>query len=483
MAGVRKVPISELGPGINNAMIIAVIIAKQTPRKIASKRNPGTERAVWSFTLRDTPYDFINASYWGSIENVNSIANGLHVGDVVEVMNAKVNMRQGGDSEERFQPSVTSPFQLILSENQSTIQLQRPVDEFDAETYNNLIQLLHIPTKAPSCFLTIADVLASGTSMGTEFIDLLVAVARVGPVKNIKTKDGRDIECREVIVLDQTNSSLTIQLWESDLIIQAGNWRPRHTVLFLADVRLAWNAFHRKMGVSIFSRTIVTENPDTTEANILREYAFSAPIAPSAVLDHIASTISDASSIRVVMSVQQVIKKALKNSSAEGDSPMQHENTEDSQFSCLIYCFVTELDLDGVTRVILNRCSKCQTTLTEGFQGLCPNADCPVGSGLDFSKPETIFDIRVTLSDHTGSLPGCRLIDKNAEKVLGCSVTTFQHLTPTEKTSLKWRLLLERCAARILVLKASPQRRTPLISLLFCEPADPAEVAARCPRC
>ncbi|XP_046398310.1 meiosis-specific with OB domain-containing protein [Ischnura elegans] len=480
MAGVRKISISELGPGIGNAMLIAVIIAKQTPRKITSKKNPGTERAVWSFTLRDTPYDFINASYWGSVENVNSIASGLHIGDVVEVMNVKVNMRQGNDSEERFQPCVTSPFQLILSENQSTVQLQRPVDEFDADMYNNLIHLLHIPTKAPSSFITIADILASETSTRTEFVDLLVAVARVSPVKNIKTKDGRDIECREVTVLDQTNSNFPIQLWEPDVIVQSGHWKPRHTVLFLADVRLAWNNFHRSMGVSICSRTIITENPDTTEANVLREYAFSAPIAPSAVLDQMANSISDASAIRVVMSVQQVIKKASRNMVAEENF---HRNSEDSQFSCLIYCFVTDLDLDGVSRVVVTRCSKCQATMEDTFQGMCPNIDCPVGSGAVIAKPEITFDIRVTLSDHTGSLPGCRLMDKNAEKVLGCTPTGFQHLTPEEKTSLKWNLLLERCAARVMVLKANSQRQVPLISLLSCDPADPSEVAARCPRC
>jgi hypothetical protein len=49
------------------------------------------------------------------------------------------------------------------------------------------------------------------------------------------------------------------------------------------------------------------------------------------------------------------------------------------------------------------------------------------------------------------------------------------------KTHLKWKLLLERCAARILVLNPSLDHPRPLITLLSCTVADPSEAVACIP--
>lgn len=53
----------------------------------------------------------------------------------------------------------------------------------------------------------------------------------------------------------------------------------------------------------------------------------------------------------------------------------------------------------------------------------CVNTDCAVGRGDESPDTETSFDLRVFLSDHTGSLVNCRLSGKNAEKVLNCTVS------------------------------------------------------------
>jgi hypothetical protein len=60
-------------------------------------------------------------------------------------------------------------------------------------------------------------------------------------------------------------------------------------------------------------------------------------------------------------------------------------------------------------------------------------------------------------------------------------VYEFMAMPLDMKTHLKWKLLLERCAVRILVLRSSSDRPHPLISLLSCIVADPSEAAACIP--
>lgn len=55
----------------------------------------------------------------------------------------------------------------------------------------------------------------------------------------------------------------------------------------------------------------------------------------------------------------------------------------------------------------------------------CDDPMCPMGSGDERAEIETTFDIRITLSDHTGSLTRCRLAGTIAETVLRCKVRFF----------------------------------------------------------
>lgn len=50
------------------------------------------------------------------------------------------------------------------------------------------------------------------------------------------------------------------------------------------------------------------------------------------------------------------------------------------------------------------------------------NTECSIGNGIEEGEPETTFDIRVMLTDQTGSLGECHLKGHVAEAVLGCTV-------------------------------------------------------------
>jgi len=54
-------------------------------------------------------------------------------------------------------------------------------------------------------------------------------------------------------------------------------------------------------------------------------------------------------------------------------------------------------------------------------------------------------------------------------------------MTMDERTEMKWKLLLQRCAVRVMVLCKSNNRPRPLISLLACAPVETAVVSAKLP--
>ncbi|KAJ9578528.1 hypothetical protein L9F63_005257 [Diploptera punctata] len=278
------------------------------------------------------------------------------------------------------------------------------------------------------------------------------------------------MKCRDVVTFDQTNTGLPVTLWNSETVDRAEHWRSRETVLFIADIRVDWNSYRRGMAATEGPRTIITENPDTIEAQTLRSYALTAPIKASAILAQLANSIPDPSTINNVMTVQQVLDRASAGST-------DHSGGDDSQFTALLYALVTHYDLDGCSRITLTKCSKCQVPVSEA----CTNVECPIGSGAEIPSYDMSFDMRVALSDHTGSLRNVRLSGAAAERVVGCTVHEFMEMSIDIKTHIKWKLLLERCAARILVLRPSSGRSSPLISLLSCTVADPADVTAYLP--
>lgn len=84
MAGVQKVRLNNLNINIKNALIVGVIIAKNSPRTIGSKKKNGESRGVTSFSLRDSEVDTINVDVWGSEYYVITFYERFLVGDVGE---------------------------------------------------------------------------------------------------------------------------------------------------------------------------------------------------------------------------------------------------------------------------------------------------------------------------------------------------------------------------------------------------------------
>lgn len=80
------------------------------------------------------------------------------------------------------------------------------------------------------------------------------------------------------------------------LNFSAGFWTPRSTILFMTDMKIEFNNFHKTFLPSITSRTIITENPDGFEATTLKNYALTAPIQPTEILERLCYSIENSKS-------------------------------------------------------------------------------------------------------------------------------------------------------------------------------------------
>ncbi|XP_059054053.1 meiosis-specific with OB domain-containing protein-like [Achroia grisella] len=262
MAGIQKVRLNNLNINLKNALIIGIIIAKNSPRTIGPKKKNGESRGITSFTLRDSEVDTINVDVWGSEYFVITFYERFLVGDIVEISSPKICVK-GGDNE-MYRPHVSSPFYLSLNEGISDMTTH------NGDTYTTYLPLLHVPTKSSSGYCGIAEVVKLSEQTDNVYVDLLVVVKSVSPTKTIRTKTGSDMTIRSVEIIDNTSpASLFLDMFDIDTIQRADEWQAEN-VLFIADARVTWRS--RAVKVQVCSKTVITHQPYTADAEALKLY-------------------------------------------------------------------------------------------------------------------------------------------------------------------------------------------------------------------
>uniref|UniRef100_A0A6P7G0N5 Meiosis-specific with OB domain-containing protein n=1 Tax=Diabrotica virgifera virgifera TaxID=50390 RepID=A0A6P7G0N5_DIAVI len=264
----------------------------------------------------------------------------------VEVINPSIKIRSLGTNGERFRPMVTSPYSLTLSEQSTLLR--------HAGILTPYLELLNLPTQPLASFVPIRDIHNRGASINEA--NILVVVKGLNEIRtNISKNTNETYTVRTVEVFDHSSPNLRIDIWDSDIIQRSEHWKPRLTVLFMADVRIKWSDFDKQFQASVAGRTIVTENPKGKEVDLLLNYAKDAPIETFAIVNQIITALPD-----------RKCKLEMKSSS-------------------------------------------------------CENSECSAFMETTPVEPEIQFDIRITLTDHTGSLKNCRFGGTVAEKALGCT--------------------------------------------------------------
>ncbi|XP_074026715.1 meiosis specific with OB domains hold'em isoform X2 [Leptinotarsa decemlineata] len=398
----QKVNLRRLHPYLDNILIVGIIIGKQRPRKFLDKKSSvEVYRGVWNFTLRDSPQDYINITYWGPSEVIFQANEKFRTGDVVEIINPKINVRILNDTSEQFRPMVTSPYNLTLNEKSSIVH--------HAGMSVDYLPLLKFPTKPIAGFLPLRDIHNSGASI-KDFIDVLAVVRGLGQVRTITSKTNEIMLVRTVEVFDHTCPSLKIDIWDPDIINRSEKWTPRFTALFFTDLIVLWSNFQRQFIAKVSNRTIVTENPEGKEVQLLLDYAKDAPIETFEIVDQFLTTLPDPSTIRDIMSVKQIQDKI--------NASLQEVRSGSKQFTALLFAFVSNLDLDGLSQTLMITCGKCKMPIKGS---LCENSECSTVYENEVIDPEFKFDIKITLSDHTGTLTNCRFRGEVVEQALSCT--------------------------------------------------------------
>ncbi|BES88359.1 meiosis specific with OB domains [Nesidiocoris tenuis] len=453
----KRMTIAELRPNLLNVTIVAVLIGKRRVFKFPDKNGRG-ERAVCGFTIRDSKFDFVNLTVWGSFEFVENLSSKFNVGDVVQVVNPKVGPRRESSSSALFEPPVTSFVELTINEETSQMIIH-PSAEID------LMSLVRVPTKPPSHFMKISDIKSSGRQIGGQLANLLAAVQWIGSCRKVTTRKG-DSFVQDVRLMDRSSLGFIVSTWEQPIIDMIAKWKPRETCLFLADIRIKWSDYYEEAIGLLTSRSIVTVDPDTPEARELADYAAVVPIQRTAVVHALAESVANPDSITTVMSCDAILERCSAT----------YESSPES-FTALLYAVVEVFDLDGPgVQVVKYKCLVCGDRMREA---LCLKSECQ--SHAAHGLVTSAYDIRVTFVDHTNALENCRLKGSKAEQLLGISAEDFAQKSSSEKIELKWKFLLKKVAARLVVLPARANTGMPLISIVVMEQVSLKDFANGCP--
>ncbi|XP_059271986.1 meiosis-specific with OB domain-containing protein isoform X4 [Mustela nigripes] len=252
--------------------------------------------------------------------------------------------------------------------------------------------------------------------------------------------------------------------WDNESILVAQSWVPRDTVIFASDVRISFDKFRNCMTATVISKTIITTNPDTPEANILlnfiRENKETNPL--DAEMDSYLRESVNLNTIVDVYTVEQLKVKASKN---EGKA---------DPFYGILYAYISMLNIDDdAMTVVRHQCSGCGYVVNEA-SSTCTACN---KNSLEFRSVFLSFHLLIDLTDHTGTLQACSLTGRVAEETLGCTVNEFLAMTDEQKTALKWQFLLERSKIYLKFFSSHRARGGLRLSVLSCKLADPVEAS------
>ncbi|XP_047636890.1 meiosis-specific with OB domain-containing protein isoform X6 [Phacochoerus africanus] len=415
--------LSDLHPNMANLKIIGIVIGKTDVKGFPDRKNIGSERYTFSFTIRDSAAHFVNVASWGNEDYIRALSDSFRVGACVIIENPLIQIKDL-EREEKFSPATPSHCKLLLSENHSRMKV---CSSYEVDT--KLLSLIYLPVKESSDYYSLGDIVANGHSLDGRIINVLAAVS-----------------------------------WDNESILLAQSWMPRETVIFASDVRISFDKFRNCMTATVISKTIITTNPDTPEANILlhfiRENKEANPLD-----DEIGSCLKESinlSTIVDVYTVEQLKVKALKN---EGKA---------DPFYGILYAYISALNIDDeTTKVVRSKCSGCGSIVNEA-SSICTTCN---RDSSEFKSAFLSFDMLIDLSDHTGTLHSCSLTGSVAEETLGCMVNEFLTMTDEQRTALKWQLLLERTKIYLKVSLSHRARAGLRMRVLSCKLADPVEAS------
>jgi hypothetical protein len=281
----QSLSINQLQPHLSNTVVIGLVINKQSVQSFPDKRNPGSTRYKMTFSIRDTPTEYINVTCWGSKAYISGISQMFKMYDVVKIYNCQVSSKPGGELDDKWSPWTPSPYQLSINETYSSVSI------YNGENMSQLLQLAHVPLRPYNDYYTLNDIHVNGQSLDCCHVNILAIVGHVGIPKEMTSKSGRYLKKCDVILFDQGCNNFEFTIWDSEMIDLAQTWIPKENIIFVVDVKATFNSYKNSMTGVHTNKTIITTNPDCPQAHQLYQYAQTTDIDFSSYSNNISQSV------------------------------------------------------------------------------------------------------------------------------------------------------------------------------------------------
>ncbi|XP_065660140.1 meiosis-specific with OB domain-containing protein isoform X3 [Hydra vulgaris] len=438
---VERVTIKDLGVGVEKRKLVGLVIAKYETRSFPDKKQHGQLKYQLSFVLRDSAEYFINVTCWGHEVFIKGLSETFKIGDTVEMCNFMVQTKTTTETDIKYRPSSSSMYQITVNETHSTVS-QFSGDDSEFRFISSL------PIVDAQDYYALVDIVSYSKNLNGLNVNLMAAIKDVGVTKDIVTKTGRRMKRRELKLFDETCVSFPLIIWDSELSEFADSWQCKETILFLRDVKVSFEDFRQQMVATCTSKTIIITNPDTAEAQHLYSYA------SSIQLDETFDDVND----------EEIMLMNIVDVYNINDLQMKLDNQESNVWQGIIFAVVSSFDIDeDASKCVVTRCSSCNRRLPR-YASHCLSENC--NDPFQFTVS---FEISLSLSDHTNGQSGFMLMRNVAEKVLQMDVVSFNQLSPTQKTELKWKFLMERFKVYFKVNPTKRESSKAFISVLGME--------------
>lgn len=445
MTALQKCAINDLNATLTPVYVEGLLIAKTDVRVFTSKQDK-SKRGVINFTVRDSKKNFINCGVWGTDKFIDTYNLTFHIGDIVMINKPRIDPKK--HATEYYQPLTTSPFELIVNEGNAFICRE-------SGERNLALEALRSETIKPTTNALNLEDICGTPNISKHLVDLLVMVRLVKPTRNLHTQFG-DKVLREVFVMDESNGGVMLTIWGGDYVHRAQDWKPMETILHLVDVVADYSNFSKCVTLTLAKRSIIIEDPvSSARSHSLKNYVLNGSLPRLLDISGGSDIQVDLSTITNVMSIHKIRDLC---DAVDGEE----------QFTALVYAVITKFEID-LNNAYSKYCTKCNRLLKPQLIS-CEDPNCIMQlAGTTDPIISEKFNVLVNLSDHTGSLVNCRLMDSYAANVLGHNITEYKNLSENEIEIIRSKYMLERYAVKILVKRKTAFRTRVYYNVLdFC---------------
>jgi len=402
----------------NSSFILAVVISKQEPKYFIGR--DGAERWRLSFTVRDTPRDWVSVTCWGEESWTSRISESFVVGDAVRIRGARSFKVEEGDQKNHFFPACPHPYTLSVSDPTGC------VERYIGRDLSTLGCLLRMPVSNALPSVSLEKALSMRPDAR---VNLLVGVKSLSTPRHVETKFGRR-ETAFLRVMDATTEEFIVKTWNKEEIYLFKAWECR-TVAHIQDVRLVFDEFFGCIIAQTDVRTLMQHSPEFSSARALQDFmsgvTLTTPESRGSVLD--------LDTVDRVMVVEDVLKMMDDSSERLADGPLPF----------VVYGFLTSFPVDHFDEgaFLLRRCTGCKKRVRNVDQRACEDCLQRNEANRSVNGHELEFGISCEVTDHSGTLPRVWIPHLVAKEMLnGMSPLDYLRTDEDLKTQIKWDRLL-----------------------------------------